>query len=68
VRKLFRSFNNINDNLEEFMEVEGDLPEDEQEELLDEFLYLYQIMGILIPDLKEKSLEKMVNDIKIDSK
>lgn len=52
-RKLFRSFSNINDNLEEFMEEEGKLPEADQEELLDEFLYLYQIMGILIPELKK---------------
>ena len=64
VRKLFRSFNNINDNLEEFMEEEGDLPEKDQEELLDEFLYLYQIMGILIPELKDKSLENLLDKIK----
>ncbi|MFW6273378.1 MAG: ParB/RepB/Spo0J family partition protein [Halanaerobium sp.] len=64
VRKLFRSFSNINDNLEEFMEEEGDLPEKDQEELLDEFLYLYQIMGILIPELKNQSLENLLEKIK----
>jgi len=68
VRKLFRSFSNINDNLEEFMEVEGNLPEEDREELLDEFLYLYQIMGILIPDLKDKSLASLVTDIKAQTK
>ncbi|WP_111573397.1 ParB/RepB/Spo0J family partition protein [Halanaerobium saccharolyticum] len=68
VRKLFRSFSNINDNLEEYMEEEGDLPEEDKEELLDEFLYLYQIMGILIPDLKDKSLESLVTDIKTKAK
>ncbi|MEC9489645.1 MAG: ParB/RepB/Spo0J family partition protein [Halanaerobiales bacterium] len=68
VRKLFRSFSNINDNLEEYMEEEGDLPEEDREELLDEFLYLYQIMGILIPDLKDKSLESLVTDIKTQAK
>lgn len=67
VRRLFRSFSNINDNLEEFMENEGDLPEEDREELLDEFLYLYQIMGILIPDLKEESLETLLNKIKVKS-
>ncbi|MFW5686848.1 MAG: ParB/RepB/Spo0J family partition protein [Halanaerobium sp.] len=68
VRKLFRSFNNINDNLEEFMEEEGNLPEEDREELLDEFLYLYQIMGILIPDLKNRSLESLVKDLKKQAK
>lgn len=68
VRKLFRSFSNINDNLEEFMEVEGNLPEEDREELLNEFLYLYQIMGILIPDLKDKSLASLVTDIKAQTK
>ncbi|TDO73055.1 ParB family chromosome partitioning protein [Halanaerobium saccharolyticum] len=68
VRKLFRSFSNINDNLEEFMEEEGNLPEEDRKELLDEFLYLYQIMGILIPDLKDKSVESLVTDIKTQAK
>lgn len=66
VRKLFRSFDNINDNLEEFMEKEGNLKENDKEELLDEFLYLYQIMEILIPDLKEKSVKNLLNTISVD--
>ncbi len=64
VRKLFRSFSNINDNLEEFMEEEGDIPEADKDDLLDEFLYLYQIMGILIPDLKNKDLKSMLENLK----
>lgn len=68
VRRLFRSFNNMNDNLEEFMEEEGELPEEDQEDLLDEFLYLYQIMGLLIPDLKENSIESLLEKIKAKSK
>ena len=68
IRKLFRSFSNMNDNLEEFMEKEGDLPEKNQEELLDEFLYLYQIMGILIPDLQEKNLKALVSELKDQAK
>lgn len=63
-RKLFRSFSNINDNLEEFMEEEGTLPAADQEGLLDEFLYLYQIMEILIPELKKESLTKLLKQIK----
>lgn len=68
VRKLFRSFSNMNDNLEEFMEVEGDIPEEDREELLDEFLYLYQIMGLLIPDLKDNSLDNLLTKVKNKSK
>jgi len=62
VRKLFRSFSNINDNLEEFMEAEGNIPEEDRGDLLDEFLYLYQIMGILIPDLKDTDLRLLMQD------
>jgi|AntRauTorcE11898_2_1112593.scaffolds.fasta_scaffold04623_2 ParB family chromosome partitioning protein len=68
VRKLFRSFSNMNDNLEQYMEEEGDLPEEDQEELLDEFLYLYQIMGILIPDLQNKNLKLLVSELKNQAK
>lgn len=68
VRKLLRSFTKINDNLEEFMEKEGQLPEKEREKLLDEFLYLYQIMGILVPDLKESRLDALLESLKTQSK
>ncbi len=64
VRKLFRSFSNVNDNLEEFMEEEGNIPEEDKDDLLDEFLYLYQIMAILIPDLKDKSLNSFLEQLK----
>jgi ParB family chromosome partitioning protein len=64
VRKLFRSFSNMNDNLEEFMEEEGNIPEEDKDDLLDEFLYLYQIMAILIPDLKDKSLNSFLEQLK----
>lgn len=64
VRKLLRSFSNINDNIEEFMEEEGNIPEADRDDLLDEFLYLYQIMGILIPDLKNKDLKALLENIK----
>ena len=68
VKTIFRSFSNMNDRLEEFMEVEGDLDKDDQEELLDEFLYLYQIMGILIPDLRKNSVEKLLQRMKDNNK
>jgi ParB family chromosome partitioning protein len=64
VRKLYRSFSNMNDNLEEFMETEGNIPEEDKDNLLDEFLYLYQIMSILIPDLKDKSLKSLLKELK----
>lgn len=64
VRRLFRSFSNMNDNLEEFMEEEGDIPEEDKDGLLDEFLYLYQIMAILIPDLKDRSLNSLLKQLK----
>jgi ParB family chromosome partitioning protein len=64
VRRLFRSFSNMNDNLEEFMEEEGNIPEEDKDDLLDEFLYLYQIMAILIPDLKDKSLNSLLEQLR----
>ncbi|MFW6000724.1 MAG: ParB/RepB/Spo0J family partition protein [Bacillota bacterium] len=67
VRKLYRSFSNMNDNLEDFMETEGNIPEEDKDNLLDEFLYLYQIMSILIPDLKDKSLKSLLKELKVSN-
>jgi ParB family chromosome partitioning protein len=44
------------------MEAEGNIPEEDRGDLLDEFLYLYQIMGILIPDLKDTDLRLLMQD------
>lgn len=64
IRRLLKAFTNVNDNLEEFMEQQGEISAPEQDELLDEFLYLYQIMGILIPDLNKKSLPEFIDHLK----
>jgi ParB family chromosome partitioning protein len=46
------------------MEQQGEISAPEQDELLDEFFYLYQIMGILIPDLNKKSLPEFIDHLK----
>src|SRR6056297_2159670 len=62
--EILKSLSRINDKVEEFMEEIGSIKEEQQEDLLDEFLYLYQIMGLLIPNLKENDPKKLIDTIK----
>lgn len=64
VKKLLRSFDRVSEHLEEVMEEVGVFEEEEREELLDEFLYIYQMLEIMIPEFKEKSVEEFITEIK----
>ena len=63
--KLINSLQRVGDNIEEFMEEVGYFDDpDKKEYLLGEFLYIYQLLGTMMPELKEKSLEELVDKIK----
>ena len=65
VKKLINSFNKVSDNLEDFMEEVGEVESEQQREnLIDEFLYIYQLLGIMVPEFKEKDLNGLIEDIK----
>ena len=63
--KLINSMRRIGENIEEFMEEVGQIHNDDKKEyLLGEFLYIYQLLGTMIPELKKQELENMVQKIK----
>ncbi|RCW81079.1 ParB family chromosome partitioning protein [Halanaerobium sp. DL-01] len=62
--EILKSLCRINDKAENFMEEIGTIKPEQQENLMDEFLYLYQIMGLLIPELKENDPKVLIDRIK----
>ncbi|MFW6007587.1 MAG: ParB/RepB/Spo0J family partition protein [Halanaerobiales bacterium] len=65
VNKLINTFNRVSQDLEKFMENVGDIDNEKaRESLLDEFIYIYQLLELIIPEMKDKSLEKLKNEIK----
>lgn len=68
IDEIFKSLCSINDRVGTFMEEVGSIKDEQKEDLLDEFLYLYQIMGLLIPDLKENDPKVLIDRIKQKNK
>ena len=64
VKLLLRSFGNLSNNLEETMSKVGILDKEDQKHLMDEFLYIYQILEIMIPELRHRNLDDMVEELK----
>lgn len=60
---LITSFNNLGNILEKTMERVGTIEKDVKNDLVEEFLYIYQLLGIMIPELKDDKLETLVEAI-----
>ncbi|SDL10852.1 ParB/RepB/Spo0J family partition protein [Halarsenatibacter silvermanii] len=63
VKELIRAFSRASEKLEDYMEEIGHLEEEESRLLLDEFLYQYQLLQLMLPELEENGLEEMVKKI-----
>ena len=59
-RILLNSFVNLSSKVEDLLEKIDVLEDKEKENLLDEFLYIYQMLGIMIPELKKEELDKLI--------
>lgn len=57
---LLNSFTTLTNRIEELIEEIDRIEEEDKEYLIDEFLYLYQMMEIMIPELKDKDLNKII--------
>jgi len=62
VKGLFSSLSNVGNKLEKLMEEVGYMVEADQEKLIDEFLYIYQLIGIMIPGFNQQSLQDIINN------
>ncbi len=60
---LLSSFTNLGERLEETIESVNSLKEEERENLIDEFLYVYQMLGLMIPELKNQEFDRLVAEI-----
>lgn len=63
-RDLLNSFANLSNRLNTLIDKVEFLDDKEKKNLLDEFLYIYQMMGIMIPELKEKQLNQIFIEFK----
>ncbi len=63
-RKLLGSLNRTGKNLEDLINAINSLDESQQEQLLDEFLYIYQMIKIMVPELGERQIESLIDRLK----
>ncbi|MFW6264845.1 MAG: ParB/RepB/Spo0J family partition protein [Bacillota bacterium] len=60
---LVNSFTKMSSSLENILEKVEVLEEKDKKDVLDEFLYIYQILGIMIPELKKEKLDSLIDII-----
>ncbi len=63
-KSLVRSFSRMSDKLEKVMAEISNLNAEAEASIIDEFLYIYQVLEVMIPKLREESIEEMILDIK----
>ena len=61
---LLNSFTNFSSKIESLLEKVDHIEGKHKNNLVDEFLYIYQMIKIMIPELKDEKLDKIVNMIK----
>lgn len=64
VKKLLKSFSRAGENLESYLNEIGYLDQAEGERLKTEFIFIYQLLKIMLPELQEKSLEELIAEEK----
>ncbi|MFW6266289.1 MAG: ParB/RepB/Spo0J family partition protein [Halanaerobiales bacterium] len=64
VKSLINTMNKTGEKLEKVMTEVNKLEEGEEATLLDQFLYIYQMLEIIIPAVSEKSVEDLIDEIK----
>lgn len=67
VKTLINSLNKTGQNIEKVMSEIGNLEQEQQEDVLDQFLYIYQLMEIMIPKIKEENISELIEKIKIEN-
>ncbi|MFW6306548.1 MAG: ParB/RepB/Spo0J family partition protein [Bacillota bacterium] len=63
-RVLVNTFTNMSSRLEKLMDKIEKIDNDEKRDLMGEFLYIYQMMEIMIPELKDGQLNKLINSLR----
>ena len=65
VDNLLKTFDKIGEKLDKFMEKQGKIEDEEKkDQLINEFLYIYQLLEIIIPEFDEYSFEDLMRKIR----
>ena len=67
IKTLLNSLNKTGENVEKVMSEIGHLDEEEQKNILDQFLYIYQLMEIMIPKIGDRDIHELIDKIKQDN-
>ena len=62
LKEMLKSLARASEKMEEYMEEIGHLEPGEEKRLIDEFLYIYQMMKMLVPGLEEKTPEDLLEE------
>lgn len=65
-KSLLNMFNRVSENVEKFMENVGELEQEQRKNLIDEFLYIYQLLEIMVPEFQKYSLEELIDIVRQD--
>ncbi|MFP4662568.1 MAG: ParB/RepB/Spo0J family partition protein [Halanaerobiales bacterium] len=64
VKLLVNSFTNLSNRIEGLLEKVDEIDEKSRKSLMDEFLYIYQMMEIMVPELKDDQLDRVIEIVK----
>ena len=64
VNSLIKIFNRTGEKLEKVMESTAELDKKNKEKVIDEFLYIYQLLEILIPEIKNLNKNELINKLR----
>ncbi len=63
-KSLLSSFTNLSNRVEVLLEKVEHLDDNYKQNLAEEFLYIYQMVGIMVPELKDEHLDKVIRLIR----
>ncbi len=64
ISNLIKLFNNTGEKLEKVMESTAELDKKNKEKVIDEFLYIYQLLEILIPEIKNLNKNELISKLR----
>ncbi len=64
VKGLLKNLVNLSENIEGLIDKVARVEEGDQQDIIDEFLYIYQMLAIMIPPLNNQQLDQIIGKLK----
>ena len=64
VKGLLKNLVNLSENIEGLIDKVARVEEGDQQDIIDEFLYIYQLLAIMIPQLNNQQLDQIIGRLK----